>query len=358
MKRHNHIFEKIIQLDNIKDAIWKSSKGKRDQRRVRKILSNVDGYAREIRRMLISKTYKPSPYTVKTITDSSNLKTREIHKPQYYPDQIIHWAMMIPLVPIFSKGMYEYNCGSVPGRGTAYGQKAIRKWLDRDKRNTKYCLKMDIKKFYPSTKNGVLKQAVRRKIKDKNCLWLLDRIIESSDGLPIGNYTSPWLSNLLLEPLDHYIKEKLKVKYYVRYVDDLVLFGANKKKLHTARKRIAEKLSAYQLSVKQNWQVFRTDSRPIDFLGLRFYRTHTTLRRRNALRIMRRMKKIHKKGHLTVSDAQAVLSYWGWLKCSDSFGFYHEHVKLATTIKEAERKVSIHAKIRHNRRKRAALAVG
>ena len=351
MKRIGYIYNKICSIDNIKEAITNSSKGKREQGRVKNVINNIDSYAAKIREMLISKTYEPSPYITKTINDGPSQKTRTISKPRYYPDQIIHWALMQQIQPIIMRGMYQYTCGSVPGRGTSYGQKALRKWLDTDRRNTKYCLKMDIKKFYPSINNEILKAAFRRKIKDKDCLWLIDIIIDSAQGLPIGNYTSQWFANFILEGLDHYIKERLGVKYYIRYVDDLVLLGSNKRKLHKVRRAVGAYLKDLDLQLKGNWQVFRVDDRGIDFLGFRFFRNKTILRKRNALRIRRRIKKISKKGRLNYKDACAIISYWGWIKRSDSYNFYNKHVKPYVSVGKAKKAVSNHAKIRDNRRR-------
>lgn len=318
----------------------KASLGKRKQKRVKRIINNADFYAGKIRHLLLSKTYYPSPYVIKTVQDGSSGKVRDIFKPQFYPDQIIHWALMLQLQPVMMRGMYKYNCGSVPGRGTSYGQKALRKWLDNDRKNTKYCLKMDISKFYPSVDNDVLKQMFRRKIKDNKCLWLIDKIIDSNKGLPIGNYTSQWFANFFLEGLDHFIKENLGVKRYIRYVDDLVLLGPNKKKLHKARAAIAGYLESIHLKLKGNWQVFKVDCRDIDFLGFRFFRNKTILRKRNALRIRRRFRKISKKKALNYKDACAVISYWGWIKRSNSYNFYTNQVKPLVSLSKARKVVS------------------
>lgn len=326
----------------------KASLGKRKQIRVAKVLENMDYYAYQIQKMLKYKTFEPSQPDIKVIQDGANKKERTIHKPKFYPDQIIHWALMLQIEPYIMKGMYAYSCGSVPKRGTSLGQKVVRKWLDTDKKNTKYCLKMDIKKFYPSIKSENMKAAFRKKFKDKDLLWLVDTIIGTESGLPIGYYTSQWFSNFLLEPLDHLIKEDLQIKYYVRYVDDLVMFGNNKKKLHKARKAIKQCLSDLGLEVKGNWQVFKVADRAVDFLGFRFFRGKTILRKRNALRIRRRIKKISKKKFLSYSDVCAVVSYWGWIKRSDSFRFYHKYIKPIITIGKAKKVVSYYAKIRNH----------
>jgi RNA-directed DNA polymerase len=344
LKRVGYLFEKIIDIGNINNAIKNAARGKRKRRYVKKILTYQDYYAERIRQMLINKTYKPSPYKVKTIFDGANKKERNIYKPKFYPDQIVHWALMQQLELVIMKGMYKYSCGSVPGRGTSYGQKVLRKWLDNDYKNTKYCLKMDISKFYPSVNNEILKEMFRRKIKDCDCLWLIDTIIDSNQGLPIGNYTSQWFANFFLQGLDHYIKEQLEVKYYIRYVDDLVLLGSNKRKLHNVRNQIKNYLSKLNLKLKDNWQVFRVSKRGIDFLGFRFFYGKTILRKRNALRIRRRIKKISKKKSLNYKDACAVISYWGWIKRSDSYNFYNKYIRPYISLKKAKRTVSNYAK--------------
>ena len=348
MKRLGYIYEKIYDKENIRTAIWKASEKKRNHNYVKKVLDNENYYIDKIHGMLVSKTYEPTKPIIKTIQDHSSGKVRVIHKPQFFPDQIIHWALMLQIEPIIFKGMYEYSCGSIPNRGTSYGQRMVRKWLDKDPRNTKYCLKMDITKFYPSIDNELLKGMFRRKIKDGDCLNLIDTIIDQIEGQPIGFYTAQWFANFYLEGLDHYIKEELGVKYYVRYVDDLVLFGSNKRKLHQVRKAISEYVSNLDLTVKGNWQVFKVSDRDIDFLGVRFYQDRTTLRRRNALRIRRRVARIRKKGYLNNKNASAILSYWGWIKRTDSYLYYHKYISPYVPLKLARKVVSINAKIRIN----------
>ena len=127
----------------------------------------------------------------------------------------------------------------------------------------------------------------------------------------------------------------------------MVLLGSNKKKLHKARKHISDYLQTIGLILKSDWQVFKVNDRAIDFLGFRFFRNKTILRKRNALRIKRRIKKISKKDHLNYKDACAVISYWGWIKRSDSYNFYQNEVKPIVTIGRAKRVVSMYAKA-HN----------
>lgn len=347
MKRTGNIYKNIVDTENIKTAILNASKGKRGHRAVKRVLGDIDRHAQKVSQMLQDKTYRPATYVRARIVDGSARKERVICKPKFYPDQVIHWALMLQIQPVLQRGMYYYSCGSIPGKGTSFGQKAVRKWL-KDARHTKYCLKMDVKQFYPSISNEKLKRSFRSLIKDPDALWLIDTIIDTAPGLPIGNYTSQWFANHYLTPLDHAIKG-WGVKYYMRYVDDLVFFGPNKRKLRKVKERIEHSLAPLGLRIKSNWQLFRVDSRPVDFLGLRFYREHTTLRRRNSLRIKHRAKKIGRKKHLGVRDARAMISYWGWIKRSDSYKYYVTHIKPNVKIGRCRKVVSEHAKTNRTR---------
>ena len=237
--------------------------------------------------------------------------------------------------------MYYYSCASIKGRGMLHGSKYIEKVLVQDRKNTKYCLKLDIKKFYPSIDKEILKRKFRRKIKDIDTLELIDKIIDSSDvGVPIGNFTSQWFANFFLQDLDHYIKENLKVSYYIRYMDDMLLFHRNKRELHKIKKEIDNYLKKEKLQIKENWQLFKSDSRPIEFIGYKFYRGYTTLRSSNFLRIKRRIKKAYKKGIINVKDAQAILSYNGWLKHTNSFNIKKKYLDGFINLKKCKEVIS------------------
>ncbi len=329
MKRTGNIYEKITQLGNIESAIMKASKGKKGRKSVEKVLDSPTYYAMQIQKMLKDKTYKPSPYIEMKIQDGVRKKERIIFKPCFYPDQCIHWALMLHLEPILMKKMYHWNCASIKGRGLHHGMRHLKRILVDDRKYTKYCLKLDVKKFYPSIDKEILKNKFRRILKDKDVLWLIDSIVDSAEeGVPIGNYTSQWFANFYLTDLDKYIKEELKVKYYIRYMDDMVLFSNNKKELHKIKDKIELFLNnELHLRLKENWQLFKTESRPLDFLGYRFYRGYTTLRRSNFLRIKRRIKKIYKKDSLNFHDACAVLSYNGWIVHSNGYNYTQKYMK-------------------------------
>lgn len=337
MKRKGHIYEEICTFENCKLAIVKASKNKKYRNDVKYIVANVDKYALELSEMLKKKNFTTSPYIEKKIYDGANKKERIIYKPKFYPDQCVHWALMLQIKPILKKGMYDWSCAAIEGRGVHYGARHLKKILVRDRKNTKYCLKLDVKKYYPSINKELLKKKFRRFIKDYDVLNLIDVIIDSSEpGLPIGNFTSQWFANFNLQDLDHYIKEQLKVKYYIRYMDDMTLFHRNKKELHKIRIAVDEYLHKEGLQIKENWTLFKVDSRPIDFMGFRFYRGHTTLRRGIFLRMKRRVKKIYKKGKINPTDAGAVMSYYGWIKHSNSYRVHQKYIRPYISMKECK----------------------
>ena len=337
MKRKGNIYNEILELNNIESAIFKASVGKTHRKSVEKILDAPTYYAMQVQKMLSDRSYIPSPYIEMKIRDGASKKERIVFKPRFYPDQIIHWSLMNKVEPLFKRGMYEFCCASIKGRGIQRGMNYVKRILVNDRKHTKYCLKLDIKKFYPSIDKEILKKKFRKIIKDKDTLYLMDLIVDSStEGVPIGNFTSQWFANYYLQDLDHYIKEELKVKYYIRYMDDMVLFSNNKKELRKCKYAIDEFLAREHLRIKENWQLFKTDSRPIDFLGYRFYRGYTTLRRSNFLRIKRRIKKISKKEELNFKDACAIMSYNGWIIHSDSYNYTQKYLKPYVDFKKVK----------------------
>lgn len=326
MKRYGNLWEKVTDIENIKKAIICASKEKRGRATVEKTITRIEESATIIQTLLKSHSYAPSPYKECKIYDGARKKERIIKKPCFFPDQCIHWSLMLVIEPILEKRMYKWSCASIKGRGSHYAKNYVKGAL-KDAHNTKYAYQLDIRKFYPSIDNDKLKEKLRRVFKDKDVIWLLDTIIDTDEGLPIGNYTSQWLANFYLTDFDNFVKEELKMPYYVRYADDMLLFSPDKRKLHRARRSVEEYISNEGLTIKPNWQVYKTDSRPIDFIGFVFYRDHIILRDNLYLRIKRRAKKIGKKRRLTVKDARCMTSYWGYIVNSDSHNFYIKDIK-------------------------------
>lgn len=343
MKRVGYLYEKMCDLSLIRYAIRKAAQGKTYKHYIRKVLQNEEAYALRIQEMLVNESVKLSPNRQITIYDRSCSKERIITVPKFFPDQILHWAVMLVIEPIITKGMYRFNCGSVPTRGGMEAKRYVERALKDEK--IRYVAKLDISKFFNSVKPKYLMAMFRNKIKDEKVLRLISAILKNGgDCLPIGYYTSQWFSNFFLEGFDHYVKEELKIKKYVRYVDDMVLLDTNKRKLHKAIARMDEYLHKIGLKLKRNYQVWKVGSRPIDFVGFRFYQDKTVLRKKIFFRLCRRVRNVRKSGYITVHQAQGILSLLGWLSHINAWRFYKEKIYPYAPKSRLKNIVSNHAK--------------
>jgi retron-type reverse transcriptase len=313
MKRIGNLFEEICSVENLEKADALARRGKRYSYGVILHDRTREENIEKLHLMLLNKEFKTSPYD-NFFLNCDNGKIREISRLPYFPDRIVHHAVMNILEPIWYKIFTEDTFSCIKGRGIHRAADKVKQCLKTDLEGTQYCLKLDIKKFYPSVKHEVLKSIIRRKIKDKDLLWLLDEIIDSASGVPIGNYLSQYFANLYMAYFDHYIKEVERVKYYFRYCDDMVILGDNKEKLHGLRLRIDRYIrEELKIEIKGNWQVFPVDIRGIDFLGYRFYHTHTLLRKSIKKRFAMKMAKLKGEG-----QTRSYSAYWGWAKHCDS----------------------------------------
>lgn len=306
MKRFNNLYGSIYSIENLKLADNNARKNKSKQYGIflhdKNRVKNIEVLHEELK----NKTYKTSTYTTFKIYEP---KERIIYRLPYYPDRITHHAIMNVLEPIFKDMFISNTYSCIKGKGILAAAKAVRKAL-KDEENTKYCLKLDIKKFYPSINHDILKTQLTKKFKDRDLLWLLNGIIDSADGVPIGNYLSQYLANFYLNGLDHWIKEVKLVKYYFRYADDMVFLSSDKQYLHQLLADIKEYLSSnLNLELKDNYQLYPVEARSIDFVGYRFYHTHTLLRKRIKKRFARMLKRNPKRSSIS--------SYNGWVKHCD-----------------------------------------
>ena len=320
MKRVGNLYQLMLNKKLISAVIYSGSVGKRKRKDVKMVLEDVEGYTEKIYDLILNNSYVPTVPKLITIHDTSSGKEREISIVPYFPDGIMHQLIVEVMKPVFMKGMYYWSCASLPKRGNAHAIKYVKRALKNDEKHTKYCAKLDIHHYYPSVSIPLLMEKLARKIKDKKFLNLIKSIVSSNPngGLSIGFYINQWLANFFLEDLDRYICTIDGVKYYVRNMDDFVLLGSNKKKLHKAVRMIADYLVAMNLNVKSNWQVFKVDSRGIDFVGYRFFHGYTKLRRRNFLKLARHCRRITKHINnlipVTFQSAAGLLSRVGMLK--------------------------------------------
>ncbi len=307
MKRLGELYYRICSFENLVLADMKARKGKTHRSEISTHDSNQVKNLARLHLKLVFRTYKTSPYEIFTVREK---KEREVYKLPYYPDRITHHAIMNVLEPVFVKNFTTDTYSCIKGKGIHGAFKKFRNDL-QDRSGTTYCLKLDITKFYPSVNHDILKKQLRRKFKDQDLLWLLDEIIDSAPGLPIGNLLSQFLANFYLSPFDHWLKEVKRVKYYYRYADDLVFLSGNKEYLHKLQEEISWYLeNNLELQLKDNWQVFPVDKRGVDFIGYVF--------RHDYIRIRKSIKQSFARAIARGAGLQSINSYLGWAKHADA----------------------------------------
>lgn len=320
MKRYGHLWEHIIDLDNLREAYRGARRGKAHYYEVQEIDKDPERYVKSLHNMLKHDLYRTSDYRHTTKVEGG--KVRDIYVLPFWPDRIVQWAVVRVLEPIWMKTLTPFTYSSLKGRGIHAGLRDLQRAL-QDTENTTYCLKADVRKFYPSIDRGILKQTIRRKIKDSHVLRLLDEVIDTAPatGVPIGNYLSQFFGNLYLSSMDHWLKEVMRERNCFRYCDDIVVLGSSKEHLHQLRVDMEAYLrDELRLELKGNWQVFPVDARGIDFLGYRSYRDRTMLRKSTAKRMKRRMREISERGLWDEHARSTVASYRGWLQWCDGRG--------------------------------------
>lgn len=318
MRRYGSLWTKITDLDNIYRAYLAARKGKGWQNTIKRFDKRFDRNIFAIQKSLLDKTFTTASYKEKTIYEP---KKRTIYKLPFNPDRIVQHALMRILEPIWdSLFIYDsYACRK--GKGIHAGSRRTMEFI----RKSKYCLKMDISKFYPSVDHNILFEVVQKKIKCKDTLWLIRDIIYSYPGgknVPIGNYTSQWFGNLYMNELDQFLKHEYKVKHYIRYCDDFCLFSNDKKFLgHMAN--IIKDFLAHRLKLSLSKCDLFPVSRGVDFLGYRHFPGYILLRKSTAKRVRRRLKRLPgllTRGVITLEQYRSsIASTWGWLKWANTY---------------------------------------
>ncbi|MGD8846761.1 MAG: reverse transcriptase domain-containing protein [Desulfobacteraceae bacterium] len=290
MKRINGLFEPILRFDNLVRAADKAAMGKRQKPAVARFLFNLEPELLRLQEDLENGTYQPGRYVVFEIRDPK--KRRICAAP--FRDRVVHHAICNILEHFFEKRLIFDTYACRTGKG-------VHAAIDRAHqfaRSHSYYLKCDIRRYFENIDHKKLKALLRRFIKDCRLLALLDIIVDHSPpytepgrGLPIGNLTSQHFANLYLGELDHYAKEQVRLRGYIRYMDDLLLFAGNKPALHEAALEIKrftrDKLG---LIVKEKSICLAPVTEGIPFLGVRIFPSTVRLNHRSLRRFRRKMK--------------------------------------------------------------------
>ena len=362
MKRYGFLFDKICDMENLKLALKNAKKGKGWYKEVKQIEERPGYYLAALQWMLKTGNYRTSEYG--TFRKVEGKKEREIYKLPFFPDRIAQWAILQVIEPSLLDYFTDDSYSAIPGKGIHDAFKKLRHAVDTHPEEMTYCLKIDCKKFYPSIDHEILKQQFRRKYKDPELLSVIDEIIDSIStcpatdeniafyrslgktvtivqcngkqfidgvGIPIGNYFSQYDGNLYLTGFDHWMKEVLQIRHYYRYMDDICVFSDSKEKL----KQILDAMNQYfrtvlNIRIKDNYQIFPSFIRGVDFVGYRIFKNYTLLRKTTCDSMKRKMTalrvKVESGKEMNYSEWCSIASYRGWVKHCDSHRLVEKYI--------------------------------
>jgi retron-type reverse transcriptase len=323
-KTYNGLFEKIYTFENLYSAYLKARRCKRYRKEVLIFSRNVEEELLTLQEEISLGTYTTGRYRRFLVFEP---KKREISALPFR-DRVVHHAIHSIIEPLFERRFIFDSYGCRVGKGTHAGSARLVNFLRRAQRvwGVVYCMKADISKFFPSVDHEALKKIIRRTIRCNRTLHLIEEIIDSipgGKGIPIGNLTSQLFANVYLDELDHFIKEKLRVKFYIRYMDDFVILNEDKIRLHKWKSDIETFLKEeLRLNFNAKTSIFPI-SQGVDFLGYRTWPTHKLLRKRSVIGMRRKLKKLserYRKGTVTLKDIRPVIASWlGHAKHANSY---------------------------------------
>lgn len=321
MKRVGNLWPYVTTEKNIISAYKKSVTSKGHRPAIKKFNEHLADNLKAIQNLLLYGEFHTGKYTVRDIFEP---KHRKIYILPFAPDRIVQHAVMNVVEPYWTSLMYAHSYSCIPKRGIHVGAQKTMEFIRRNK----YCLKCDVSKFYPSIRHDVAYEMIERKIKDQKVLDIFYDVINSIDGetnVPIGNYMSQWIGNLYLTEMDNIIKQKLKVKDYIRYCDDFILFSKDSTFLMNCQEYIADYLNT-RLGMRLSKCALFNLKQGVDFLGYRFFPDgYILLRKTTAKRMKKRCAHLFHLIHHRLIDADAarssVASMLGWMKWANSNNF-------------------------------------
>ncbi|MEK6853674.1 MAG: reverse transcriptase domain-containing protein [Nanoarchaeota archaeon] len=326
------LYGQVCSLENLQAAFKKARKGKTKRPDVLEFESNLMNNLRQLRADLLFHSYRPQPLTTFIIRDP---KTRKINKSAFC-DRIVHHALCNIIEPIYEKIFIYDSYANRKGKGTL---KAVERF-DEFKRKvaiphsdyiTGYCFKADLKHYFETVDHGILMQVLKRRIKDDNIMFLLKKILanynngEPRKGMPLGNLTSQFLANVYLNELDQFVKTNLKVKYYIRYVDDFVILHKQKETLEFYKGEIdlflRQKLTLELHPLKSK---IISLNKGVTFLGFRIFYHHKLLRKSNWRAAKRKIISLKYDFDNNMVDYDNVYdSMTGWFAYAKQANTYH-----------------------------------
>ena len=370
----------MVRVEEIEASIKEAAEGKTKRGTVRRALAQIHERAEAIRHSLLTGQWHPCKHPTHYIQEGTHRKRRNIIKPRWYHEQIVHHMIARQLAKIYGPRMYFYSAGTVKapgakkGHGPLFCRRVITRWRNEYEGKKFYCAELDIASFFDSIDIDVLKTLLKKRIRDKRFLDLLFEILDNdSPGIPKGFYISPWLAQVYLFELDNYIKQVLRPDHYMRFVDNYFIMHRNKKELRKIvcciENYLGEKLHLrlngskqiyrmeYEASVYQMERIARRDAelgisrkrnrirgRPVACLGYVIHRNRVTMRKSILKRARGKALRIHRLHRCTVHDASTMLSYKGWFRQTDTRGYFEKWIRPNVSLRYCRKRVSNSAK--------------
>lgn len=341
MKTHSNLFERVCSFEHLLRSFYLCRKGKTYRNYALEFEINLEENLFELQAELKSGKWKPIGYTTFYIYDP---KKRLINAPTFR-DRIVHRAVHDVIEPIWEPIFIYDSFACRKGKGTHKGVERLTKFLRSYPPNKKvYCFKADIKSYFASVDHKILFSIIKRKIRDEKLLSIIWRIIDSYHengkkgvGIPLGNLTSQLFANIVLNELDYFIKHELRVKHYIRYMDDFVMLHTEKKQLWAWRDEVQQFLKDLKLSLHPEKQVVFPASKGIDFLGYIVFRDYRKVRRRNIHRFYKRLKMIE-AGAFKKNPEQSIMSWFGYSIHANAYGLNQSIAEKHPIIRNALKK--------------------
>lgn len=327
MKRTGALWDRIVSFENVLAAARNAQQGKRYREDVLRFTFDLEANLHTLVEELRTKSYVPGPYKTFVIYEPK----RRLISAAPYRDRVVHHALCNVIEPLFDHGFLDSCYANRKGKGS---RKALDHFVSLARRY-RYCLRADIEKYFPSMDHAVLKTAVRRTLKCRDTLWLIDLILDHSNeqepvglwfegddlltpgerrhGLPIGNLTSQLWANVYLSRIDHFLAARYGGKRYLRFVDDFALFSDNPEELAEARACLAEQLAALRLRLHPAKTRVIPVREGVNFLGFRIFPDRIRLRSENLRRACRRMRMLqwqYARGAVQWSEVRQSLESW------------------------------------------------
>lgn len=317
MKRKGNLYKNLYNFKNIKSTFNEVCKNTRNKKKVVKFKEYKSVYISRIYNILKEKRYKPGKYNVFTIYEP---KKRRIVSQNMQDKVINHLVARYILYPALLPSLLDVNVASRKGLGTSEGIKLVKKFhrICKVKYKTYYILKCDISKFFASINHDILKEKLKRKIKDKDALKIVFDIIDMEEqGLSIGAMTSQVLAIFYLNDMDHFIKETLKIKYFLRYQDDFLLFHSSKQYLKYCLKEIEKFLEKEDLKLNKKTRIYKSTN---NFIFLSRTPNGRYSKHRDVKRKIKKRIYLYNTGKIKLSSlVSSIICYKNLLKGSKNY---------------------------------------